>query len=192
MIVGVQGPDGRCQINLDADKTIRDLQVEIMAKTGIPPKRQKILVGFPPQEALKHFLNTDTPLSAAGVEGGTLLRVSEVAEEELPPTRKFARKVIPADNSCLFNCIAYCMSPVENIHQTNSAQELRELVSAVILSDPDEYCENLTSVRSTSDPAMCRRSRTVQVQRGVQPLDPAAVELGRSDRVQHSVGSSAG
>ena len=120
---------------------MRALQAEIMAKTGIPPHRQKILVGFPPQETLKPFLNSSTPLSAAGVEGGTLLRVSEMTEEESAASRKFVRKVIPSDNSCLFNSIAYCMAPVDNIHQTSSALELREFISAVILSDPEEYCE---------------------------------------------------
>lgn len=45
--------------------------------------------------------------------------------------------MIDADNSCLFNSVAYCLED----KRLDMAYELRELVASVVLSDPDEYNE---------------------------------------------------
>ena len=76
--------------------------------------------------------------------------------------RHFQRKVIDADNSCLFNGVAYCLegkrycfrlsrrkwhASVLHLHtprgprRLNMAHELRELIASVILSDPAEWDE---------------------------------------------------
>lgn len=46
------------------------------------------------------------------------------------------RRVIPSDNSCLFNAVGYVMD-----HDKCRASELREVIAATVLSDPAKYSE---------------------------------------------------
>ncbi|KAG1365329.1 ubiquitin thioesterase OTU1 [Cocos nucifera] len=44
------------------------------------------------------------------------------------------RRVIPSDNSCLFNAVGYVMD-----HDKNRAPELRQVIAATVVSDPRKY-----------------------------------------------------
>ncbi|CAG7828031.1 unnamed protein product [Allacma fusca] len=57
------------------------------------------------------------------------------------------RHVVPADNSCLFTSVAFCLSAVEQIQDTNY---LRQLIAATVESDPVKYNEAFLG-RSNSD-----------------------------------------
>ncbi|CAK9146954.1 unnamed protein product [Ilex paraguariensis] len=46
------------------------------------------------------------------------------------------RRVIPSDNSCLFNAVGYVMD-----HDRNKASELRQVIAATVASDPIKYSE---------------------------------------------------
>ncbi|KAK1360800.1 Ubiquitin thioesterase OTU1 [Heracleum sosnowskyi] len=46
------------------------------------------------------------------------------------------RRVIPSDNSCLFNAIGYIME-----HDKHKAPELRQVIAATVSSDPKKYSE---------------------------------------------------
>ncbi|XP_031278781.1 OVARIAN TUMOR DOMAIN-containing deubiquitinating enzyme 2-like isoform X1 [Pistacia vera] len=46
------------------------------------------------------------------------------------------RRVIPSDNSCLFNAVGYVMD-----HDKNKAPELRQVIAATVASDPVKYSE---------------------------------------------------
>ncbi|KAK0600336.1 hypothetical protein LWI29_013892 [Acer saccharum] len=46
------------------------------------------------------------------------------------------RRVIPSDNSCLFNAVGYVMD-----HDKNKAPELRQVIAATVVSDPIKYSE---------------------------------------------------
>ncbi|KAH1121118.1 hypothetical protein J1N35_004278 [Gossypium stocksii] len=46
------------------------------------------------------------------------------------------RRVIPSDNSCLFNAIGYVMD-----HDKTKASELRQVIAATLASDPTKYSE---------------------------------------------------
>ncbi|KAJ7960771.1 ubiquitin thioesterase OTU1-like [Quillaja saponaria] len=46
------------------------------------------------------------------------------------------RRVIPSDNSCLFNAVGYVMD-----HDKNKAPELRQVIAATVASDPEKYSE---------------------------------------------------
>ncbi|CAK0872783.1 unnamed protein product, partial [Prorocentrum cordatum] len=50
---------------------------------------------------------------------------------------RIVRRVIPADNSCLFNAVAYALEG----GATDRAQQLRETVAALVLSDPVRWTE---------------------------------------------------
>ena len=51
----------------------------------------------------------------------------------------FQCKVVPADNSCLFTAINYCMSG-EVVGSENSAF-MREVIASVVGSDQEKYSE---------------------------------------------------
>ncbi|XXG82568.1 hypothetical protein AAC387_Pa10g0488 [Persea americana] len=46
------------------------------------------------------------------------------------------RRVIPSDNSCLFNAVGYVME-----HDKHKAPELRQVIAATVVSDPTKYSE---------------------------------------------------
>ncbi|KAB1215203.1 Ubiquitin thioesterase OTU1 [Morella rubra] len=46
------------------------------------------------------------------------------------------RRVIPSDNSCLFNAVGYVMD-----HDKHKAHELRQVIAATVASDPANYSE---------------------------------------------------
>ncbi|TYK23120.1 ubiquitin thioesterase OTU1 [Cucumis melo var. makuwa] len=46
------------------------------------------------------------------------------------------RRVIPSDNSCLFNAVGYVMD-----HDKHKATELRQVIAATVASDPTRYSE---------------------------------------------------
>nr|GEU72978.1 ubiquitin thioesterase OTU1 [Tanacetum cinerariifolium] len=46
------------------------------------------------------------------------------------------RRVIPSDNSCLFNAVGYVMD-----HDKDKAAELRQVIAATVASDPTNYSE---------------------------------------------------
>ncbi|GKC35474.1 ubiquitin thioesterase OTU1, partial [Tanacetum coccineum] len=46
------------------------------------------------------------------------------------------RRVIPSDNSCLFNAVGYVMD-----HDKDKAAELRQVIAATVASDPTKYSE---------------------------------------------------
>ncbi|XP_021892905.1 ubiquitin thioesterase OTU1 isoform X2 [Carica papaya] len=46
------------------------------------------------------------------------------------------RRIIPSDNSCLFNAVGYVMD-----HDKQKASELRQVIAATVASDPARYSE---------------------------------------------------
>ncbi|KMZ59325.1 Ubiquitin thioesterase OTU1 [Zostera marina] len=46
------------------------------------------------------------------------------------------RRVIPSDNSCIFNAVGFIMD-----HDKHKAQELRQVIAATVSSDPEKYNE---------------------------------------------------
>lgn len=49
------------------------------------------------------------------------------------------RKIIPSDNSCLFNSVGYALEK----KSTSMAGELRNIIAGIVMSDPDKYNEVL-------------------------------------------------
>uniref|UniRef100_A0A0V0HIC5 Ubiquitin thioesterase OTU n=1 Tax=Solanum chacoense TaxID=4108 RepID=A0A0V0HIC5_SOLCH len=46
------------------------------------------------------------------------------------------RRVIPSDNSCLFNAVGYVMD-----RDRNKAPELRQVIAGTVASDPEKYSD---------------------------------------------------
>jgi len=72
--------------------------------------------------------------------------------DNLPPqssqNSKLRRKVVPADNSCLFTSINYCMSGA--LVGSEHSAFMREVIASVVSSDQEKYCEAFLG-RNNSD-----------------------------------------
>uniref|UniRef100_A0A8C0ZGN4 Ubiquitin thioesterase OTU n=1 Tax=Cyanistes caeruleus TaxID=156563 RepID=A0A8C0ZGN4_CYACU len=50
-----------------------------------------------------------------------------------------ARRVVPADNSCLFTSVSYVVEG--GVYDPGCAPEMRNLIAQIVASDPESYCE---------------------------------------------------
>lgn len=129
---------------MSSTSTIADLQEKIWLLTDVPPHAQRILSGFPPKQLLLE--NKDEALSSVDIRSGDTL----IIEEDKKALRvsldsykkslssaalgKITRKVVPADNSCLFASVSYVM-----LGDTSCASELRKMIAQCVSSDPQTY-----------------------------------------------------
>ena len=105
--------------NIPDDITFNDFQKLIESMVNIPVDQQELLIGHPP-----------VPLtSTTSLVSGSVIVVSPKAD------LRMIRKVIDADNSCLFNSIAYCLGKGASGH----GPALRRIIKETILSDPSTY-----------------------------------------------------
>ena len=116
---------------LTEEDKVADLLAQLSTQTHIPEYRIKILKGFPPlpvdvsnvqmllrDSGLQHrdtLLVEELPIPAPVASDARVKTVEVKPEESLPVgqlerTGILLRKVVPADNSCLFTSIGYCLS----------------------------------------------------------------------------------
>jgi len=156
--------------NLHSNSSLYDLKHEISKKINKPISALTLRSGYPPQ-----ILNLPdiTTLDSLGLESGMAVNVevNEAAQTQPATTKSqgtdnsnnvkseesfqqipnpdgliMIRRVIPADNSCLFNCIGYCL---EN-KSMDRARELREIACGYIMSEPEKYNEAFLGGKSNS------------------------------------------
>jgi hypothetical protein len=92
-VYSVKGPSGQARVVVPFDSDLDALKVAIKKTTGIPARQQKLAFGYPPKS-----------LSA----GEALPKGGSVTVSVLPDSR-VVRRVVPANNSCLFSAFAYCL-----------------------------------------------------------------------------------
>lgn len=136
---------------LSESSLVLELQEKIFHVTNVPCYAQRILLGFPPKEL--NVRDAKVQLSSIGIKSGDTLIV-EKRKQGVPLTdqvnevpHKLMRKIVPADNSCLFSSISFVM-----LGDTSSSGELRKLVVNAVSQDPitfndsflgkpnEEYC----------------------------------------------------
>uniref|UniRef100_A0A8C5LMX5 Ubiquitin thioesterase OTU n=1 Tax=Leptobrachium leishanense TaxID=445787 RepID=A0A8C5LMX5_9ANUR len=131
---------------LTALSSIRELKESIAGATGIVVPRQRVMVGFPP--ANLDLSNAEGTLGELPIKSGDTLIVEE--DKSKPSTAiphvsktaagsKIERRVVPADNSCLFTSIYYVVEG--GIYDPACAPEMRNLIADIVFSDPLNYCE---------------------------------------------------
>ncbi len=108
------------------DATVDDLLSAISKKIGT--RDVSFFCGFPPTEII-FSLSANNGLSAAGFSSGSAIFV------RVKP--KIMRRIIDADNSCLFNSVSYCL----NRNRDFCPRSYREIISRIILSNQDKYSE---------------------------------------------------
>ncbi|KAL8589302.1 hypothetical protein ACOMHN_039945 [Nucella lapillus] len=144
--------------------TIADLLLVVSQATAIPAGRLKVKVGFPPKPI--DTSDTSRTMSDLEIRSGDKITVDEVAtapgaggspspagtagtaggmdrllQQQLAAGAGgiLQRKVMPADNSCLFTAINALMT--DGSVSLDSAEELRRVIAGVVSSDPETYSE---------------------------------------------------
>ncbi|XP_034944875.1 ubiquitin thioesterase OTU1 isoform X2 [Chelonus insularis] len=141
-----------------ATDTVYNLKVKLTEFTGIESKALHILYGFPPK--VLEVSNDTLTLKEVGIMSGETLIVEEKSvfseflndniqssshlisdgNSHVPGT--FIKKVVPADNSCLFTSIGYVIGGKIN---SDCSSFMREIIANTVAADPEEYSEALLS-----------------------------------------------
>lgn len=108
------------------DATVNDLLTVIFAK--ISTRDVSFFCGFPPVELIFSVSGNDL-LIPVGFSSGSAIFVRAKP--------KIIRRIVDADNSCLFNSISYCLNRSRDFRPGL----YRELISTTILANPDKYSE---------------------------------------------------
>ena len=141
-------------LSIDSNSDIRNLKKEIASKLNLNENNIAFRFGFPPslvqgnekdsntlkemkitnKEVLRVEFN-DNICTSDKVDNTTKSNVNEKTDNVIDETKyTIKRKIIPADNSCLFNAINYAMN------QTLSEPTImRELIAVEIQSNPELY-----------------------------------------------------
>ncbi|KAG1696187.1 hypothetical protein DVH05_018720 [Phytophthora capsici] len=124
-------------MGLPDDITLDGLRAHLFEKTSIPPQDQHVMTGYPPK--LIEGLGEST-LSSLGVRTGSVLVLKEAPQTggtQPKSTSVFMRRVMPADNSCLFHSIGYALGK----GRQGNGPLMRELIRDTILANPEQYSD---------------------------------------------------
>jgi len=135
---------------LTASSRLDELTQAIFTITGVPPHRQRVMSGFPPKEL--DTSNSDQIMEQIAIRSGDTLIIEESKDtpkiissgavstqtmQSASQAAKLVRRVVPADNSCLFASLSFVMMNGE----TAFADDLRRLAATCIQDDPVMYNE---------------------------------------------------
>ncbi|CAH0480330.1 unnamed protein product [Peronospora belbahrii] len=124
-------------MGLPDDITLDGLHAHLYEKTSILPQEQHVMIGYPPKliEGPE-----DQSLFSLGIRTGSVLVLKEIPETtdaQVKSTSLFMRRVMPADNSCLFHSIGYALTKRREGH----GPIMRQLIKDKILTDSEKYSE---------------------------------------------------
>uniref|UniRef100_M4BZ26 Ubiquitin thioesterase OTU n=1 Tax=Hyaloperonospora arabidopsidis (strain Emoy2) TaxID=559515 RepID=M4BZ26_HYAAE len=125
-------------LGLPDDVTLDGLRAHLFEKTSIEPQDQHVMMGYPPKMIEGPGEST---LSSLGVRTGSMLVLKEAPKTsctQSKATSVFMRRVMPADNSCLFHSIGYAL---RKTREEGGSSRMRELIRDTILANPEEYSE---------------------------------------------------
>ena len=154
--IRIRWSGGNTLVTVSKSLSLNDLRKIIAEKTSIPARYQELRKGYPPAVL---SLPNKVSLQEASINSGETILVERLStplieESDLENMIMF-RRIIAADNSCLFNAVAYAAET----RNKNSGSFLRGVIAASIESDvhtynqtllgrpPEEYCQwiNLNS-----------------------------------------------
>lgn len=155
--IQIRHPRGVKRDNLSADATLADLKVLAKTISGIETNRQILKAGYPP----KLVQGTDhDALERLNIRSGETIIVEESSEpihseaevsSQIPDSegKVMIRRIIAADNSCLFNSVGYALEG----RQRSAADDLRSVIAGYVASDPENYSEVMLG---KPNPEYCR------------------------------------
>ena len=163
--IRIRHPKGSHLIDdLKEDSSINDLKTAIAKLLNTSKSSLILKKGYPPRI---FELPESTTLSNCEIYSGETIiveidekraalepiprhqdKIKSYPNEQIPNKDGMImiRRIIPADNSCLFNAIAYA---IEN-KSKDKAEELREVIAAYVSSDPQKY-DHLLLEKSNED-----------------------------------------
>ncbi|XP_031832087.1 yod1 deubiquitinase [Nomia melanderi] len=156
-VLRVKTKSGQKVVNglIPQDK-VSELKSKLAEITGIPVKALHVLGGFPPKAI---NLNDETAtIEKSGIVSGDTLIVEEkppqyngernpdeIGRSHIVNSEKFVdtpgvlmKKVVPADNSCLFTSVGYVLNGKVD---PSCASFMREIIANAVAADPEEYSE---------------------------------------------------
>lgn len=139
---------------LNSNSTIADLLLKVSQATSIPSANLIIKFGFPPQSL--DITDIHQSLSDLKVRSGDKIIIDEEAspvhqekergcadellQHQLARSKGLLqRRVVPADNSCLFTAVHTLMT--DGVVDVSNAGKLRQVIAKVVSTDPDTYSE---------------------------------------------------
>ncbi|XP_076761643.1 yod1 deubiquitinase [Xylocopa sonorina] len=169
-VLRVKTKSGQKVVNglLPQDK-LSKLRSKLVELTGIPSEALHVLCGFPPRPI--NMNDESASLEVCGIISGDTLIVEEkppvyngkqksdeigrphVVEENDFNTNTLGvlmKKVVPADNSCLFTSVGYVLSGKVD---PTCASYMREIIANAVASDPEEYSE---AILGRPNPEYCK------------------------------------
>ncbi|XP_035239513.1 ubiquitin thioesterase OTU1 [Anguilla anguilla] len=152
---------------------VEELKSKVKELTGIPCDVQKIMVGYPPSSL---DLSSGGSLKDYPIKSGDTLIVEEEKNKPVPqakaPVSKaptpaeprpeappaLTRRVVPADNSCLFTSVYYAVEG--GVYDPACVPEMRGLIAQIVASDPASYSEAVLGKSNEEYCAWIRRDDT--------------------------------
>lgn len=129
--------------------TIADLINELSTLINIPAKRLHVLSGFPPKPLNLEQFNVS--LESCGLQSGETLIVEEkqgnqekqqiprhTSDSQLGCPGILRRKIVPADNSCLFTSVGFVLGGKVDV---TCGSYMRQIIAEVVSNDEDNYSE---------------------------------------------------
>ncbi|XP_075709815.1 ubiquitin thioesterase OTU1 [Rhinoderma darwinii] len=148
--------------------SVRELQERIAGVTGISGPTQRVMVGYPP--ASLDLSDRDATLRDLPIKSGDTLIVEEDKSKPTPASKysindrtilespEIVRRVVPADNSCLFTSVYYVVEG--GVYDPACAPEMRSLIAEIVASDPTGYSEAVLGKSNEEYCAWIRREDT--------------------------------
>lgn len=155
LLLRIKSKDGIAKLDgLTSHSKVDHLLDKIQELTKIHRVKLKLLHGFPPSHI--DLSNPETKLTDFSLRTGDTIIVEENKSGNEDPSKIslvpghfngrpteecgiLTRRVVPADNSCLFRSIALLMEGGET--DSSRIRELRELIASIVCSRPAEYTE---------------------------------------------------
>jgi len=141
---------------LELSSTVTKLKENISEITNIPSQRLKIKNGYPPK--VINLTDDSAKLSTLPLRSGDTIIVEEIESKlETTPSQNdrvdtlltrqleegasgiLTRKVVPADNSCLFTSTYLVMNG--GVMDKSAASELRQIIASIVSNDSSQYSE---------------------------------------------------
>ncbi|XP_066591570.1 ubiquitin thioesterase Otu1 [Prorops nasuta] len=143
---------------LKPEDKVSVLKVKLSELTEISASELHVLIGYPPKPV--DLSQSDSTLEECGIASGETLIVEEkqgvcngevkqtdeniigrshiVDQEILSQPGVLMKKIVPADNSCLFTSVGYVLNGKVD---TSCAKMMREIIASAVSAEPDVYNE---------------------------------------------------
>ncbi|XP_054257333.1 ubiquitin thioesterase OTU1-like [Macrosteles quadrilineatus] len=164
--------------SISSSSSITFLKEELSRVANIPTKSLHVLSGFPPKQV--DLSDEAKTVESIGINSGDILIVEEkptsrpmekeekktwddsearrhISESQMNSPGILLKKVVPADNSCLFTSIGFVLSGKID---TNCGSHMREIIAEAVSTDTDTYNEAILGRPSNDYCSWIKRSES--------------------------------